>query len=184
MGYVFISYSSKNKDVADAFRHLLRKNGIDNWMAPYDIPAGSEYAEVLYDSIAGCSCLLLLLTDVSQNSKWVKKEVNVAISNGKPVIPVKLEDVELNSAMKLYLNDQHIALVRTLDENSEGVKGVLRSIVAIAGQANAPQAAPTTRSAQTKTIARVVQSDGVYEGEVVNNKAHGKGKYTYTNGNV
>ena len=98
-------------------------------MAPYDIPAGSEYAEVLYDALVGCSCLVLMLTDVSQNSQWVKKEVNIAITNGKTVIPVKLEDVELNSSMKLYLNDQQIVPVHVVDERSENVQKVLKSVI-------------------------------------------------------
>ena len=92
MGYAFISYSSKNQASADAMRELFKRHKIDASMAPYDIPAGSEYAEVLYDALTGCSCLVLMLTNVSQNSQWVKKEVNIAITNGKTIIPVKLED--------------------------------------------------------------------------------------------
>lgn len=129
MGYAFISYSSKNQSSADAMRELFNKHNIDTWMAPYDIPAGSEYAEVLYDALVGCSCLVLMLTDVSQNSQWVKKEVNIAITNGKTVIPVKLEDVELNSSMKLYLNDQQIVPVHVVDERSENVQKVLKSVI-------------------------------------------------------
>ncbi len=113
MGYAFISYSSKNQGTADAIRKLLLNKGVEIWMAPYDIPAGSEYAEVLYEALIGCSCSVLLLTNDSQNSQWVKKEVNIAITNSKPVIPVKLEDIELNSAMKLYLNDQQMVPVLT-----------------------------------------------------------------------
>ena len=87
MGYAFISYSTKNQSAADAMRALFNKHEIDTWMAPYDIPAGSEYAEVLYDALSKCSCLVLMLTDVSQNSQWVRKEVNIAITNGKTIIP-------------------------------------------------------------------------------------------------
>lgn len=90
MGYAFISYSTKNQSAADAMRALFNKHEIDTWMAPYDIPAGNEYAEVLYDALSKCSCLVLMLTDVSQNSQWVRKEVNIAITNGKTIIPVKL----------------------------------------------------------------------------------------------
>ena len=53
MGYAFISYSTKNQSSADAFRQLLKKHGVETWMAPYDIPAGSEYAEVLYEALTG-----------------------------------------------------------------------------------------------------------------------------------
>ena len=118
MGYAFISYSTKNQSAADAMRALFNKHEIDTWMAPYDIPAGSEYAEVLYDALSKCSCLVLMLTDVSQNSQWVRKEVNIAITSGKTIIPVKLEDIELNSMLKFYLNDQQIVPVHVIDDNS------------------------------------------------------------------
>ncbi len=128
MGYAFISYSSKNQSSADAMRELFNKNAIDTWMAPYDIPSGSEYAEVLYDALIGCSCLVLMLTNNAQNSPWVKKEVNIAITSGKTVIPVKLEDIELNSSMKLYLNDQQITVVHKIDENAYEIKQVLEAV--------------------------------------------------------
>ena len=184
MGYAFISYSSKNQGTADAFRALLKKNGVKTWMAPYDIPAGSEYAEVLYDSLIGCSCLVLLLTGDSQSSLWVKKEVNIAVSNCKPIIPVKLDDIELNSAMKLYLNDQQIVPVRTLDENSEGIRKVLKSIIAITGQTEIAQPASVSSAANAPKQVRQEYKDGVYEGGLVDGKRNGKGKYTWNNGDV
>lgn len=134
MGYAFISYSTKNQASADAMRELFNKHNIDTWMAPYDIPAGSEYAEILYDALTGCACLVLMLTDISQNSQWVKKEVNIAITNGKTVIPVKLEDVELNSSMKLYLNDQQIVPVHVIEEASDEIQKVLNSVISLTGE--------------------------------------------------
>ncbi len=133
MGYVFISYSTKNQDAADAMRKLFKSKGINTWMAPYNIPAGSEYAEVLYDALNRCSCMLLLLTESSQNSQWVRKEVNIAVSNGKTVIPVMLENIELNSSMKLYLNDQQIIPVRVIDESSDEIQRVIASVSVLVG---------------------------------------------------
>lgn len=134
MGYAFISYSTKNQASADAMRELFKKHNIDTWMAPYDIPAGSEYAEVLYDTLIGCSCLVLMLTDVSQNSQWVRKEVNIAITNGKTVIPVQLEEVELNSSMKFYLIDQQIVPVHIIEEKSIEIQNILNSVISITGK--------------------------------------------------
>ena len=51
MGYAFISYCTKNQTAADAFRDLFIEYGIDTWMAPYDIPAGSKYAGVITNAI-------------------------------------------------------------------------------------------------------------------------------------
>ena len=46
MGYVFISYSSQNQDIAYRINEILNKNDIETWMAPNDIPVGFEYAQV------------------------------------------------------------------------------------------------------------------------------------------
>lgn len=154
MGYAFISYSTQNQALADAMRSLFLKNNIDTWMAPYDIPAGCEYAEVLFDSLMGCSCLVLMLTEDSQSSVWVKKEVNIAISNGKAVIPLKLEDIELNSSMKLYLNDKQIVPVHTIDEKTPEIQKVLSSVIAHTGT-NKKEKAEEADKAEEKLSAEI-----------------------------
>lgn len=131
MGYAFISYSTKNQSAADAMRTIFLKHDIDTWMAPYDIPVGSEYAEILYDTLSKCACLVLMLTDVSQNSQWVRKEVNIAITSGKTIIPVKLEEIELNSMMKFYLSDQQIVPVHIIDDNSAEIQSILKRVIGL-----------------------------------------------------
>lgn len=148
MGYAFISYSSANQQAADGVRALLTKNGISAWMAPYDIPAGCEYAEVIGDALAGCACLVLILTEKAQTSVWVKKEINLAVSDGKTVIPIKLEDIVLNSSMRLYLNDQQIVSVHELCESSPEMQKVLLAVRACTGTAAEP-----TKTAQGAPVA-------------------------------
>lgn len=55
MGYVFISYSTKNQQMADSFRVLLNQNGIETWMAPGDIPFGSTYMATINRAIKDSS---------------------------------------------------------------------------------------------------------------------------------
>ena len=123
MGYAFISYSSRNLDDAMTLRRFLAKRGVDTWMAPGDIPAGSTYAGVITRAIKGAECLVLLLTDDSQNSKWVDKEVERALTYGKAVIPVALGDMTLNDNFEFYLGNQQIIPVRHIgDDNKELLK--------------------------------------------------------------
>jgi len=42
---VFISYSSIDKDAAEAVRSILEENGISCWMAPRNITPGLSFAE-------------------------------------------------------------------------------------------------------------------------------------------
>jgi len=126
--YVFISYSSKNKDYAEATLHLLKSEGIGTWMAPYDIPAGSKYAYVINDAIQKCSCVLLLLSEQSQGSEWVEKEVERAVSYKKTIISMHLDGSQLNSGFSFYLGNQQIVPVKTIDKNNANVQKVLNAI--------------------------------------------------------
>lgn len=78
--YVFISYSTKDKDQAIQVRDLLEKTcGVGCWMAPRDIPTGSNYAYVIEHAISRCAIFLLLVSRHSLQSVWVNKEVLYAI---------------------------------------------------------------------------------------------------------
>ena len=142
MGYVFISYSSKNQEAADSIHRILEKNGIQSWMAPGDIPVGEEYPEVIDGAIENCACLLLLLTNNAQNSNWVPKEVERAISYGKRVFPLKLEDVELNKTFKLLISSNHGISLSSLDEAAPEMQRVLRDLKAVVQDQGQPAVQP------------------------------------------
>ncbi|MBQ3015954.1 MAG: TIR domain-containing protein [Clostridia bacterium] len=150
MGYAFISYSTKNQAAADSLRDLLKKNRIDSWMAPYDIPVGSKYANVINKAIKECSCFILLLTNASQNSVWVSKEVERAICYKKPLFPIQLEDIVLNDEFEIYLCTDQVVAVQKIDGNNEQMKKILKSIIAHTGQPK-PQKerkTPTTKAVE------------------------------------
>ena len=129
MGYAFISYSTKNQSSADAMRTLFNKHQIDTWMAPYDIPVGREYAEVITQAIRGCACFVLLLSDGSQSSKPVRKEVELAVLNfERPIIPVQIETIMLNDAFLFYLHNQQIVSVPVIDESVPEIAQLLQVV--------------------------------------------------------
>ena len=132
MGYAFISYSSHNQAPADAMRELLKKNNIDTWMAPYDIPIGSKYAMVISRAVKDCACFILLLTDHAQNSVWVAKEVERAINYRKPIIPIQLVDLVLNDEFELYISNDQIVALSKIDE-SPVMDDILKSVAAYTG---------------------------------------------------
>ena len=106
---VFISYSSKEKEMADLVRETLENNGISCWMAPESIPASSGYAAEITEAISNCKVVVLMLSYPSMESKWVTKEVDFAICENKPIIPFHIDDSKLNKTFQLYLNNvQHI----------------------------------------------------------------------------
>lgn len=134
--YAFISYSTKNQAEADAMREFLKKNGVDVWMAPGDIPIGSRYARVINKAIKGCACVVLMLTDYAQSSMWVGKEIERAVNYRKNILSVQLEDIVLNDEFELYISTDQLVAMRKVDENSPEMQKLLASIrVFIDGEA-------------------------------------------------
>lgn len=134
-GYAFISYSSKNQMKANATRQVLIDNGISCWMAPYDIPAGSKYAQVINDALENCSCLVLLLTKESQESQFVEREVGRAVSYKKPIVTMQLEELKLNSGFKFYIGEEQIVPVQDIDRDSPEMRKIIRGIKSFTDEA-------------------------------------------------
>ena len=103
MKQVFISYSSKDFAQAQAVRNVLEQNGISCWMAPADIPGGSNYTKEIPIAIRGCQAFVLMLSNNAQNSHWVLKELDSAVNEGKIILPFQLEDVPLSDEFNFLL---------------------------------------------------------------------------------
>ncbi len=85
--------------------------------APGDIPAGSNYAGVITKAIKKAKCLALL-TDQSQNSIRVDKEVERALSYGKTIIPIALgKRKESNSFLIKFLKYKDFAVCDESDND-------------------------------------------------------------------
>ena len=78
---VFISYSSKDELQAYELKALLENEGVKVWMAPDGIPSGFDYAQVIPAAIRITSRFIVLLSNHSANSEWVRREIGKAISN-------------------------------------------------------------------------------------------------------
>lgn len=167
MGYAFISYSTANQSAADSLRALFAKNGIPTWMAPYDIPVGSHYAQVISNALKGCACLVLVLTNQAQDSIWVAKEVERAIHYRKPIMPLQLGEVALNDEFELYISTDQILPVKRIDESGEDIRRILAAVKACTGQEAAPvtvtSAQITFDTANLRTFASCGKEGSVFK---------------------
>lgn len=102
---VFISYKSEEFDKANWVKTILENNGITCWMAPEDIKGGSSYAIEIPKAIRQCKIFVLILSEKAQNSKWVPKELDQAINEGKIIMPFMLDDCLLKDDFNFYLTN-------------------------------------------------------------------------------
>ncbi len=137
--YAFISYSTQNQSHADAVRRIFTEQGIPNWMAPYDIPSGSKYAAELNKALKNCGCLVLLLSDASQNSEHVDKEVERAIAYKKPIVPIQIEELILNDSFEYYIGNCQIIAVPEIRMDNRELQRVLDGVRSFVGAAPAHQ---------------------------------------------
>lgn len=77
--YFFISYSSEDTLEAMALRNCLEQEGHKVWIAPDGIPQGRDYISVIPASIRMSKRFILLLSQSSARSTWVRNEVSTAI---------------------------------------------------------------------------------------------------------
>lgn len=122
MKKIFISYSSKEYDVASELRSVFIEYGMECWMAPESIPVGSNYAVEIPKAIKDCSVFVLLISENSQSSVWVSKEVDLAVNNKKIIVPIIFNNCQIISPFDFYLtNVQTIQAAGSIDELAKSV---------------------------------------------------------------
>ena len=102
MADVFISYSTQEAQWACELRDLLTRMGREVWMAPESIPVGSDYAYEIPNAIESCTAFLLVLSKSAQNSNWVPKELDLAITYNKSVIPFQIDGEMLTKSERSW----------------------------------------------------------------------------------
>ena len=100
---VFISYSSKDKPVADKICAGLEARGIACWMAPRDIQPGVNWAGAILDAIEQSRAMIVLLTENAVASNQIEHEVERAHGLNIPLIALSLQQVKLARSLALYL---------------------------------------------------------------------------------
>jgi uncharacterized protein YjbI with pentapeptide repeats len=74
----FISYSTKDQDFADRLYADLQDRRVRCWFAPHDIHGGKKIHEQIDEAIGLYDRLLLILSEHSITSEWVKTEIGNA----------------------------------------------------------------------------------------------------------
>jgi hypothetical protein len=77
------------------------------WIAPRDLAAGADWGQAIIDAIAASRAFVLVFSSHANQSEQVKREVSFAVSQGKPILPLRIEDVQPSGAMLYYLGTVH-----------------------------------------------------------------------------
>ncbi len=133
MGYVFISYSSKNQKQADELCRLLERKGIGYWIATQHITAGENYAQKIPSALRECACVILLLSEASQRSQYVTNEVDRAINAKKPLFPLRLDGCKLTDEFDFYLCRYQIVEAPEISQNATDLMRIVNAVKNLTG---------------------------------------------------
>ncbi len=100
---IFISYSSKDQDIAETIYRALEARGQACWIACRDVAPGENYQEAIVRALRDAKVMLLVFTSNANNSDEIKKELVLAGRHRVTVVPVRVEDVVPNDAFTYEL---------------------------------------------------------------------------------
>lgn len=101
--YIFVSYSHKD---GEAVQEILEKLHIAGFRIWYDdgIEWGTEWPESIAAHLRNCSVCMPFHSKTSSTSPNCRQEIRYALKQGKTILSVYLEEVELTDGMDMQLS--------------------------------------------------------------------------------
>jgi adenylate cyclase len=133
---VFLSHAAADRSTAMAVLAGLESAGIRCWIAPRDIPAGSEYGEQIVDAVKGCRVFVVIFSSAANASPHVRREVERAVSTDRAIVPFRVENISPTGAMEYCLGGTHWfdALTKPVEPHVESLVATLRQILGTTGR--------------------------------------------------
>jgi hypothetical protein len=105
--FVFVSYSSADRLIAEAVCAALGSEGIRTFLAHRDNQGGAMWDESLLDALEGATALVVIVSAASNASLMVKREIVLAASLEKPIVPFRVQDISPGRSIKFFLAVHH-----------------------------------------------------------------------------
>jgi len=99
----FVSYSSQDQLFAERLHADLQNNSVRCWFAPHDLRTGDRFRDRIDESIRLHDKLLLILSDNSIRSGWVRTEVEAAFErenrhlNKTVLFSIRIDDAVMDT---------------------------------------------------------------------------------------
>jgi len=158
---IFISYSSKDKPVADAACATFEAHGMRCWIAPRDVLPGAPWGEMIVDAIQSSRVMVLIFSENANASGQIAREVERAADYGITIVPIRVDDVAPARSLQYFLSNIH-----WLDALSPPLEKRLQEIAAKIK----PMLAQETAPGPTLPASPIQPANGNYSRPVGSNK--------------
>jgi hypothetical protein len=90
---VFISYAYSDSERVKQIRDYLEIKGFVVSEPETTVRIGDDISKAVNNALQSSDCIVLVLSQQSASSEWVKKEIEKAKEMGKRLYPVRIDDV-------------------------------------------------------------------------------------------
>lgn len=129
---VFISYSSKDRTIANMLCALLEERGHRCWIAPRDIVPGTSWGEAIIDALKSSTVFVLVFSRHANESPQILREVERAVHLGLPILPFRIEDVMPERSLEYFMSVPHWfdALSPPVEDHVDKLADVVAMLIA------------------------------------------------------
>jgi hypothetical protein len=122
---IYISHSSRDKEIAHRVASGLRKRGFDIWIADENVLPGDNWQHTIEKALDMASALVALISSASSQSTYVAQEWAFMQGRGKAVLPLLLErEIHLPLGLATY---QGLLLDEDFDHSMEELSKTLQA---------------------------------------------------------
>ncbi len=137
-GEIFISHATADDEVVKRLREVLDRAGLPVWVDSRVLTGGDKLLPEVRQAIEQARAVLVVLSQSTVNSSWVRKEVQLALAVQKQqgdsvykVIPVLLPGIE-PAALWPWFDEEPVAIKITVGPG--GIEQALPSLFAAIGE--------------------------------------------------
>ena len=116
---VYLSYSSKDKDLASDIASRLSEEGYDVWNWQEELFPGDNWAKNLGEALEQSDAMIVLISKDSMDSWVVRKEISYAIGSQRyegRLIPIQIGSLPRSSIPWILTKMNLIRAVKDRDE--------------------------------------------------------------------
>lgn len=98
----FLSHATKDKKLAGELKEKMRPYGVNVFVAHDDLKGATKWMSELHTEINECEIFLVLLSENYHSSDFTDQELGMALSYGKPIIPICIDSTIPYGFMSQY----------------------------------------------------------------------------------
>jgi len=117
MTQVFVSYAEPDKAIMEKIRNSLRRESLTVWTNTTDIQTGEAFEAAIQRGIEQADNVVYLLSPDSIDSHFARKELEIALSLNKRIIPILVRETSAEQIPKALRNLQYIDLTDNIKED-------------------------------------------------------------------